>query len=121
MSRGDQRCPCACHWNWSWLNDAFKGTQISVSDIDGVVERYGNLLFFEAKKVDEKLSLGQRILLEAVTYKDRTIAVVVYGNRDVPEFYDLCKDGIWVEQKKATTKKDFFGRVARWFERANSF
>ena len=119
--RGDQRCPCGCHWNWSWLNEAFKGTQISVSDIDGVVERYGSVLLIEAKQPDEELTVGQRILMESMTYKDRISGVVVYGPRDTPQYFDLCKEGEWVEKRHPTSKSDFFKRVSRWFDKVNRF
>ena len=41
FKRGDQRCSCKCHWDWSELNACFAGSRISLSDIDClfVVER----------------------------------------------------------------------------------
>ena len=36
--------------NWAVFNECFPGTNIKISDIDGVVEHKGHFLFFEVKQ-----------------------------------------------------------------------
>jgi hypothetical protein len=119
--RGDQRCPCACHWNWGWLSEAFGENTSSVADIDGVIERHGCFLLIEAKRSPKDMTEGQRLMLTNFSFKPNCISVVVYGPRDTPEFYDLCVDGQWRVVHEATSPDDFLRRVKRWFERSSRF
>lgn len=71
-------------WDWGWLNPCFAPTPIRVSDIDGVVERGGHFLFFEAKgirpsgdKVD--MGTGQRIMHDALMATGRVSIITLWG------------------------------------------
>lgn len=108
-------------WDWSWLNGAFGGSLIRVSDIDGMVERRGNFLMFEGKK-GGIVSNGQSIMFDAwvrrgnallvlhgMDHKDRDMIIVargglwpvvaspVNGNRQTVR--QLCNDWYWWANK----------------------
>ena len=86
FKRGDQRCSCRCHWDWSELNECFTGSRISLSDIDClfVVERGGQIIFIETKNPGETLSIGQRIMLEELSKKQGINSLVIWGKRNCP-------------------------------------
>lgn len=103
--------------DFSPLNGSFKRPTITPSDIDGVVEVGGSILFFECKHPhDPHMKLGQRILLERLSVLPNCSSLLVFltGNRDPdsaallfqPVSYQVCRDGVW-ENKKDTTLEDF--------------
>lgn len=62
--------------DWGFLNDCFAGTNIKVSDIDGVVERNGSFLYLENKRHGESMKDGQRFTLEAFAKEGHTVILV---------------------------------------------
>ncbi len=117
LRRGDQTCPCQCHWNWSWIDGCFGITNISPTDIDAVIERNGRILVIETKHLNEELPTGQQLLFEQFSRKAGVVVVVLWGNRDMPEYLQVCTGGVWGAMRP--TDKDSFRRgVQRWFETA---
>ena len=85
-------------WDWSWLNECFSPTPIKISDVDGVVERYGHFLFFEGKGIRPSgemvtVGLGQRILQNALFATDRVSIITLWGksNNGLHEQHRLIK------------------------------
>ena len=115
---GRQMCACQCHWDLSWLR--FGDTRIAVGDVDGlfVVERSGHLLFIETKGMDEPLTVGQRILLEALSRIPKVTVVVLYGDKGFPEVMRRIDRGVHLGVED-TDRQDFQRRVDTWFARAN--
>lgn len=68
-------------FDWDFLLPAFKGTKIEPMDIDGVVERRGNILMFETKNIGIDIPLGQKITLETFIKlgKGKITIFVLYG------------------------------------------
>ena len=67
------------------------------SNIDGIVERNGKFLVMEWKRPNEKVSIGQQILLKALSSKPGFTCVVINGNTDttteVNKFYKVTPKG----------------------------
>lgn len=101
--------------------------RIAFTDVDGVTEVNGNLLFLEWKGNSTKLPTGQRLLYEKITYLCPAVAFVVEGNaKDMSvrsiriyrnghsgsekdsSFDDLCKRikewGKWADKHPAKSK-----------------
>jgi hypothetical protein len=70
-------------WDWGFLDDCF-AYGIKVSDIDGVVERNGHMLFIEAKPPKKKLSRGQLILFSNLA-RSGFCVMVLWGEPNKPE------------------------------------
>ena len=52
------------------------------SNVDGIAERNGNFLIMEWKRDAEKVSEGQKRLLQALASNPRFMVVIIYGNTD---------------------------------------
>ena len=63
--------------DWAIFNECFSPTGIKISDIDGVVERYGQFLFIEVKQNKKSIPVGQKILFKNLTRNAPHIAVLV--------------------------------------------
>ena len=120
MRRGDQKCPCGCHWNWGWLEEAFGENLTSVGDLDHLfyIERMGLVFFIETKRENEELSLGQKKAFEALSKLLGARAFLVRGPRSNPKSYQECKNGVW--QKVIPTDRERFTKlVGAWFRWAS--
>jgi hypothetical protein len=52
------------------------------SNVDGIAERNGHFLIMEWKRDAEKVSEGQKRLLQALASNPRFMVVIIYGNTD---------------------------------------
>ena len=71
--------------------------KFSPSDIDGICERKGNFLVMEWKRPGEKVSEGQKRLLQALAANPKFMVIVVIGDTDngtnIQEFWQYAPDG----------------------------
>ena len=58
------------------------------SNVDGMLERNGQFLILEWKRPKEKISNGQRIMLQALAAKPSFMVVIIYGNTDIVSVLD---------------------------------
>jgi hypothetical protein len=58
------------------------------SNVDGIAERNGQFLILEWKRPQEKVSDGQRIMLQALAAKPSFMVVIIYGNTDTETIID---------------------------------
>ena len=58
------------------------------SNVDGIAERNGQFLIMEWKRPREKVSDGQRIMLQALAAKPSFMVVIIYGNTDTETIID---------------------------------
>jgi len=58
------------------------------SNVDGIAERNGQFLIMEWKRPGEKVSNGQRIMLQALASKPSFMVVIIYGNTDTETIID---------------------------------
>lgn len=104
-----------------WDLDIFEGCfggRIKASDIDGVVERKGHVLFFEFKSPGREVDTGQDLLFRALQRPANQHVIVVEGRRHSPVRYAFWGD----EGPKGWTKCDLKSlrkRVASWYRWAN--
>ena len=59
-----------------------KNPNLIPSNVDGILERNGQFLILEWKRPGEKVSEGQRIMLQALAAKPSFMVVIIYGNTD---------------------------------------
>lgn len=77
------------------FDDCFSG-KIGLSDIDGMVEHNGHILYLEWKaSLDVLLPQGQRIAFEAISNKEHQSVLVVWGkpNYSGPMRFELYAFG----------------------------
>ena len=67
------------------------------SNLDMVIERFGNFLIGEWKRPNEKISLGQEILLKRLATKEDIVVLLIEGDTDngmvVHKIEAINKDG----------------------------
>jgi len=67
------------------------------SNVDGIAERNGHFLILEWKRSNEKVSEGQKRLLQALAANPRFMVVIIYGNTDngtvIDSFWQLTPKG----------------------------
>jgi len=102
---------------------AFKGLisknpKFVPSNIDGICERNGHFLVLEWKRVGEKISKGQELLLKALAKTPKFMVVIIYGDTDD----GLNFDHYWLMDekgecfKKGLTFEDFTKFYQFWYE-----
>ena len=84
----DPKKYCDGLWNWDILEGCFGETKIKVTDIDGAIERNGELLLLETKKPGTQIKSGQQIMFRNLTGKGIT-TMLVWGDKDTPEYMRL--------------------------------
>ena len=71
--------------------------QFCPSDLDGIAERNGYFLIMDWKRIGEKVSEGQKRLLQALAANPRFMVVIIYGNTDngtqIDSYWQLTTDG----------------------------
>ena len=95
--------------------------KFSPSDIDGICERKGNFLVMEWKRPGEKVSEGQKRLLQALAANPKFMVVVIIGNTDngtnIQEYWQYAADG---KVFKAGTGFELFKSFYRlWYDYAD--
>jgi hypothetical protein len=114
-------------WDWCFLNGCFGRTNIKVSDVDGVVERNGQILFIEGKPPGFVPSDGQFRLWRGLA--GRGIYVLVLWGRaedackptlKTPAHVMVWKPGNPEPSPKQETRVEPVRRwVEKWFEWAD--
>jgi hypothetical protein len=91
------------------------------SDLDGIAERNGKFFVMEWKRPKEKVSVGQRIMLQALAGKADFIVVIVIGDTDngmnIQEFFLVQPHGSCI--KIGTSKQEFIAYYKQWYEWAD--
>jgi hypothetical protein len=71
------------------------------SNVDGMLERKGKFLILEWKRQGEKVSVGQKIMLQALAAKPDFMVLIIYGNTDnetvVNSYWLLTPHGVPVK------------------------
>ena len=91
------------------------------SNVDGICERNGCFLIMEWKRPGEKVSKGQKYLLQALAKKENFMVVIIYGNTDtetiINKYYLVQPDGqCMLAGQGFSMFKDFY---KQWYELAN--
>ena len=99
--------------DWGFLDDCFPH-RVSVSDIDGVVELDGQVMFLEWKQHTSKVTAGQVRMYRTLTKLFSGICVlIIFGPLDEPESIQLYRDGKVILKKEAD-KKYIKHLMSRW-------
>jgi hypothetical protein len=109
-------------WNWSLLDGCFGSTKISPTDIDGCVERNGQILILEGKGPNGDLSWAQQQLFKALQQTGVCTIFVAWGAEIPGSIYvyrllTMRPDGT-TETRHADTET-FRAEVAKWFAQAD--
>ena len=111
--------------NWAVFNECFPGTNIKVSDVDGVVEHKGHFLFFEVKQNTKSIQYGQQLLFEMLTRDAPHISVILLYAQNVSKDMDIreyavFRNGEMEEDWTPTTTEKVQNRVKNWFLRVRN-
>lgn len=101
-------------WDWAILDGCFSATKISATDIDGAVERNGNLLIIETKMPDQPIPNGQRIMFDNLRRAKTCHIIIVWGHRNNPVALQ-----VWGEDAYDADINELRARIAAWFNWAN--
>lgn len=91
------------------------------SNVDGICERNGKFLIMEWKRPKEKVSKGQKYLLQSLAKKEDFMVVIIYGNTDtetiINKYYLVQPDGqCMLAGQGFEMFKSFY---KQWYELAN--
>lgn len=106
-------------FDWDFLKGAF-GNVIMPMDLDGVVERYGNILIFETKAPGVEIKRGQVITLEAfLNLRPGAVTVfIVYGKTQ----NNISSMEIWRSKSKLpidpANAQTVFNEASKWYQNA---
>ena len=105
-------------WDWAMLNGCFGETNIKPTDIDGFVERNGNFLVLETKKVGVEIPPGQLITFNQLRKTNVFTIVVLWGDNKEPEYMQVFTKSKVTEIKQCNI--EVFRKVVKWwFDKAN--
>ena len=93
------------------------------SNVDGICERNGKFLIMEWKRPGEKVSTGQKILLQTLAKKESFMVAIIYGNTDnetvIDSYWVLTPDGTPV--KRGIGFDSFKQFYRQWYELADGY
>jgi hypothetical protein len=91
------------------------------SNVDGMLERKSKFLILEWKRQGEKVSVGQKIMLQALAAKPDFMVLIIYGNTDnetvVNSYWLLTPHGVPV--KTGVGFESFKQFYKQWYEWAD--
>lgn len=100
---------------WDSINECFPGN-IRPTDLDGVVERNGHVLFIEGKSLGTSIPTGQRLLFKALSSKpDQMVVVLRPGVRTELQML-VFRHGESRDGFQDITKSDLHGFLNNWFD-----
>lgn len=96
--------------------------KVMPSNVDFIFERRGRFLFGEFKRPDEKLSVGQEILLQALSRKPGFSVFIATGWNEgtslVIEQLTVIRNGVWTVEP--CDLEQFKQRIRDWFAAAEA-
>lgn len=91
------------------------------SNIDGIAERNGRFLVFEWKRPNESISMGQKMLLQALAASPEFTVIIINGDTDdkttVNSFWLINEDGKPI--KRGTGLESLKTFYQKWYKWAN--
>lgn len=105
-------------WDWSCLDGCFDNPRVSVTDLDGALEKNGYLLILETKKESADLSVGQRIAFRNLCRTGHTSIIVVWGDPQRPVAYQVYHDG-HIHDRQPCNSFLLRQLVSRWYRWAS--
>lgn len=113
------RNPLAVHVDFKDINGLL-GKRVP-SNIDMMMERRGHFLIGEWKRDNEKISIGQQILLKQLARVSKFTVIVINGNTDdgmvIKKFWQLNKNETFT--LLGSSLKEFKDYLVEWDSNAN--
>lgn len=108
--------------NWGMLEGCFGATRIRPSDIDGVVDRNGQFLVLESKRVGAEVRQGQHILFQSLAATGLFTILVFFGDSVKCEVNSIrsYSPGVGYQHDAPCDLDGLRRRVAAWFAAADS-
>ncbi len=108
-------------WDWSPFNQCFGDTKIRISDIDGAVERNGQILLIETKSHGAAIPLGQKLLHKAFLATGVVTLFYIWGNpNDTASQVEIhCRNGDVTVRRNVTTQQ-LQELISKWFDFADA-
>ncbi len=113
-------------WDYSMFQGCFGDSRITVSDVDGIVERNGFYFILEVKSEGVETPLGQQIIFESMIKWNELIGfmlpiftvVSVWGPHDT-----VREMRIWNKQdtQVRSTNQDLKDLMTRWYQMADKY
>lgn len=107
-------------WDWTPYNECFSGTNIRISDIDGIAERHGHFLWIETKRPGQKINAGQDILHKMLTENGSFTILILWGEINDPRNCRIVYENGLVKEWQINGTEGAKEIVSRWFKWANS-
>lgn len=112
----------ATHIDYGALKGIIHNNQNFVpSNIDGIAERNGKFLVMEWKRPNEKVSEGQRILLQRLASVPNFTVLIIQGNTDnaliIDDFWQVQPYGSCIKLGKSV--EEFKAFYIMWYDWAN--
>jgi hypothetical protein len=108
------RNPLAVHIDFKDIN-CIMGKRVP-SNIDMIMERHGHFLIGEWKRDNEKISLGQQILLKQLARVNKFTVIIINGNTDdgmvIKNFWQLNRDETFT--LLGQSKEEFKNYLVQW-------
>jgi hypothetical protein len=79
--------------NWDWMKGCFPRDDIMPSDLDGVVEINGHVLFIEQKRAGGSVTGGQARLLRVLERYPNAVVWLIRETDDPTAFECIYRDG----------------------------
>ena len=116
------RNPYATHIDYGgFLGLILENPKFCPSNIDGIAERKGHVLVMEWKRKGEKVSDGQRRLLQALANMPKVEVLIIRGDTDdglnIGDFWTVSSQGSCV--LAGSGFHDFVIFYRRWYDCAN--
>lgn len=102
--------------SWDWMRGCFP-RGIMPTDVDGMVEIRGSVLFIEQKRPGASLSNGQRIALKTLAAKDRTTVLCLRSTLD-GAYECIVFDGTPPTGWRHCTREQVQAWLSHWAETA---
>lgn len=114
-------------FDWDFLKEAFANTNIEPMDIDGLVERNGNIIIFESKSPNTDIPRGQALALERllIAGRGKIFLLIIYGDSKDNIIgcekwrYSLKNSRVYKEIITHCDSNYVFLVVRNWFQWAN--
>lgn len=110
-------------WDWTPFNDCFGESNIRISDVDGIVERNGQFLMLDGKRVgrDGKRDIldGQRRLYLAFARRGGHVFVFHGQPPHTPQYVRRWLPGGQFVQEEACDLERLKALVSEWYAWAN--
>ena len=118
MTINDPEAYVSSLWDWACLDGCFGNLHIKPTDVDGEVERKGNLIEIETKLPGVPIPQGQEYKFQTKVNEYGFTVVVVWGFPGNPETIELRTPHITktYENTSLDTLRDI---CSKWYEHAN--